>query len=108
MFSLTIAALVRPLAMPALHFHNSNMIVSVSCRDELLTTTYLRTKDDMLSEVLRNGHATAYPTDAFSRSQVHGLICDSYKQIYDSCIKFDQSNSGCCCVCLRRCDRVCD
>jgi len=44
-------------------------------RDELLNTTYLRTKDDMLSEV-------------------YGLICDSYQQIYDSCKKFDTSNSG--------------
>jgi hypothetical protein len=50
-------------------------MASKQFRDELLTTTYLRTKDDMLSEV-------------------HGLICDSYKQIYDSCKKFDGTNSG--------------
>lgn len=27
-------------------------------------------------------------------SEVHGLICDSYKAIYDSCKKFDGTNSG--------------
>lgn len=49
--------------------------MSKQFRDELLNTTYLRTKDDMLSEV-------------------YGLICDSYKQIYDSCRNFDATGSG--------------